>query len=57
MSETYFGEIVQLARENSALLREEGVEEVNIVGRKSVTISTQDGHEVRILYTCNNFVV
>ena len=55
--EAYFGEIVQLARENSALLREEGVEEVSIVGRKSVTISTQDGHEVRILYTCNNFVI
>ena len=43
------GEIVQLARENIAVLREEGVEEVSIVGEKSVTLSTQDGHEVRIL--------
>ena len=51
--EIFFGELVQLARENAALLREEGVEEVSIVGKKSacVTLSTQDGHEVRILYT------
>ena len=39
-------ELVQLTRENIAVLREEGVEEVSIVGEKSVTISTQDGHEV-----------
>ena len=39
-------ELVQLARENIAVLREEGVEEVSIVGEKSVTLSTQDGHEV-----------
>ena len=40
--------LVQLARENIAVLREEGVEEVSIVGEKSVTLSTQDGHEVSI---------
>ena len=53
--EVFFGELVQLARENAALLREEGVEEVSIVGKKSacVTLSTQDGHEVRIIYTVN----
>ena len=49
--EALYGEIVQLARENAAVLREEGVKEVSIVGEKSVTLSTQDGHEVRILYT------
>ena len=49
--EALYGEIVQLARENATVLREEGVEEVSIVGEKSVTLSTQDGHEVRILYT------
>ena len=42
------GEIVQLARENIAVLREEGVEEVSIVGEKSVTLSTQDGHELEV---------
>ena len=46
-----YGEIVQLAQENAAVLRQEGVKEVSIVGKKSVTLrSTQDGHEVRILY-------
>ena len=39
-------ELVQMARENIAVLREEGVEEVSIVGEKSVTLSTQDRHEV-----------
>ena len=39
-------ELVRLARANIAVLREEGVEEVSIVGEKSVTLSTQDGHEV-----------
>ena len=39
-------ELVQLARENIAMLREEGVEEVSIVGEMSVTLSTQDEHEV-----------
>ena len=40
-------ELVQLARENMAVLREKGVEEVSIVGEKSVTLSTLDaGHEV-----------
>ena len=42
-------ELVQLARENITVLREEGVEEVSIVGEKSVTLSTQDGYEVSIL--------
>ena len=46
--EVLYGEIVQLAQENAAVLREEGVEEVSIVGKKSVTLSTQDGHVVRI---------
>ena len=48
--EALYGEILQLARENIAVLREEGVEEVSIVGEKSVTLSTQNGHKVRILY-------
>ena len=42
-------DLVQLAQENIAVLREEGVEEVSIVGEKSVTLSTQDGHGVSIL--------
>ena len=48
--EALYGEIVRLARENSAELREEGVEEVSIVGEKSVTLSTEDGREVRIRF-------
>ena len=52
-----YGEIVQLARENAAVLREEGVEEVSIVGEKSVTLSTEDGHEVRILDNTVNIVI
>ena len=55
--EALYGEIVRLAQENAALLREEGVEEVSIVGEKSVTLSTQDGHVVRILYTVNIVIV
>ena len=47
-------ELVQMARENIAVLREEGVEEVSIVGEKSVTISTQDGHEVSTQAGHNN---
>ena len=47
VSEALYGELVQLAQKNAAVLREEGVEEVSIVGEKSVTLSTQDGHEVR----------
>ena len=39
-------EFLQLARENIAVLREEGVEKVSIVGKNIVTLSTQDGHEV-----------
>ena len=46
--EDLYGELVRLTRENIAVLREKGVEEVSIVGKKSVTISTQDGCEVRI---------
>ena len=46
--------LVQLARENIAVLREEGVEEVSIVGEKSVTLSTQDGHEVSTQAGHNN---
>ena len=42
-------ELVQLARKNIAVLREEGVEEVSIMGEKSVTLYTQDAHEVSIL--------
>ena len=52
--EALYGEIVQLAQENAAVLREEGVEEVSIVGQKSVTLSTQDGCEVRIPLSCSN---
>ena len=46
--EALYGEILQVARENVAVLKEEGVDEVSIVGEKSVTLFTQDGHEVRI---------
>ena len=56
--EALYGEIVRLARENSAVLREEGVEEVSIVGEKSVTLSTEDRREVRILdNTINKIIV
>ena len=47
--EGVFEELVQLARENITVLREEGVEEVSIVGEKSVTLFTQDGYEVSVL--------
>ena len=47
-------ELVQLAKGNIAVLREEGVEEVSIVGKKSVTLSTQDGHEVSTQASHNN---
>ena len=47
-------ELVKLARYNMAVLREEGVEEVSIVGEKSVTLSTQDGHEVSTQAGHNN---
>ena len=52
--ETLYGEIVRVAQENAAVLREEGVEEVSIVGEKSVTLSTQDGCKVRILISCSD---
>ena len=52
-----YGEIVRLVRENAAVLREEGVEEVSIVGEKSVTLSTEDGREVRILDNTVNIVI
>ena len=39
-------ELVRLARKNIGVLREGGVEEVSIVGEKSVTLSIQDRHEV-----------
>ena len=55
--EALCGEIVRLARENAAELREEGVEEVSIVGEKSVTLSTEDGHKVRILNNTVNIVI
>ena len=47
-----YGEIVQLAHENAAELKKEGVEEVTIVGEnwKSVTISTQDRLVVSIVH-------
>ena len=45
--EALYEEILQVSRENIAVLREEGVDEVSIVGEKSVTLFTQDGHEVR----------
>ena len=55
--EALYEEIVQLTQENAAVLREEGVEEVSIVGEKSVTLSTEDGHEVRILNNTVNIVI
>ena len=39
-------EPVQPAQDNIAVLREEGVEKVSIVGEESVTLSTQEEHEV-----------
>ena len=48
--EALIGEILRLAQENAAMLKEEGVEEVSIVGEKSVTLSTRDGCEVRIYF-------
>ena len=33
------------------------MKEVSIVGEKSVTLSTEDGCEVRILYTVNMVIV
>ena len=57
MPKALYGEILQLTRENIAVLREEGVEELSIAGEKSVTFFTQDEQEVRILdhyiYSCN----
>ena len=47
-------ELMQLAGENIAVLREEGVEEVSIVGKKSVTLSTQDVNEVSKIIGQNN---
>ena len=46
--EALYEEILQEARENIAVLREEGVDEVSIVGEKSVILFTQDGREVSI---------
>ena len=37
-----------------AVLREEGVEKVSIVGKNIVTLSTQDGHEVSTQAGHNN---
>ena len=47
-------EILQEARENIAVLREKGVEEVNIDGKKSVTLFTKDGREVQIPLSCSS---
>ena len=44
----------QLAQENIAVLREEGVEKVSIVEEKSVILSTQDGQEVSTQAGNNN---
>ena len=54
VAEALYGEILHLARENISVLREEGVDEVSIVGDKSVTLSTQDGHEVSTQAGRNN---
>ena len=47
-------DLVQLARENIAVLREEGVEEVSIAGEKSVTLSIKDEQEVSTQAGHNN---
>ena len=52
--EALYEEILQEARENIAALREKGVDEVSIVGEKSVILFTQDGREVRIPISCGN---
>ena len=54
VTENLCEKLVRLARENIAVLREEGVEEVSIVGEKSVTLSTQDVHEVSTQAGHNN---
>ena len=45
-NDTICEEPVQPAQDNIAALREEGVEKVSIVGEESVTLSTQEEHEV-----------
>ena len=52
--EALCGKILQEARENIAVLREEGVDEVSIVGKKSVILFTQDGCEVSIPICLSN---
>ena len=51
--EGFCEKLVQMARKNFAVLREDGVEEVSVVGEKSMTLSTRDGHEVN---SHNNYV-
>ena len=55
--EALYGEILQMARENAAVFRGEGVEEVSIVGKRSVTLSTEEGQEVRILIHTDRVVI
>ena len=52
--ESLCDEFLRLARKNMAVLREEGVEKVSIVGKNIVTLSTQDGHEVSTQAGHNN---
>ena len=48
------GELLKLARENMAVLRDEGVEELSVVGEKNVTLSIQNGKEVSVQAGHNN---
>ena len=52
--ESLCDEFSRLAQENIAVLREEGVEKVSIVGKNIVTLSTQDGHKVSTQAGHNN---
>ena len=52
--ESLCDEFLRLARKNMAVLREQGVEKVSIVGKNIVTLSTQDGHEVSTQAGHNN---
>ena len=50
-------ELVRLAQENIAVLREEGVEEVSIVGEKIMTISTHKVSNLHTLRSASGYII
>ena len=52
--ESLCDEFLRLARKNIAVLREQGVEKVSIVGKNIMTLSTRNGHEVSTQAGHNN---